>query len=247
MEKERIMGERQRLDKLLGNSGYGSRKEIRNLVKQRRVTVDGHVVNDPGIHVEPGVNRIRIDDIEAVYKKFIYIMMNKPGGVISATHDKRHETVIDLLPEEFSNFDVFPAGRLDIDTEGLVLLTNDGQLAHEILSPRKHIPKTYYVHVNGTVTDKDKKAFSEGIVLDDGYNCLPSELDIIKSSETSEVNLTIYEGKFHQVKRMFESLGKKVVYLKRISMGGLKLDPRLEPGQCREITDQELNALKNNC
>ncbi len=240
------MGERQRLDKLLGNSGYGSRKEIRNLIRQRRVTVDGDVISNPGIHVEPGVSKIRIDDIEAVYRKYIYIMMNKPGGVISATYDKRHETIIDLLPDEFRSFDVFPAGRLDIDTEGLVLLTNDGQLAHEILSPRKHIPKTYYVHVNGRVIDKDKEAFAEGIVLDDGYRCLPAELEIIESSEVSEVNLTIYEGKFHQVKRMFESLGKEVVYLKRISMGGLKLDPRLGPGKCREITDKELNALKKN-
>jgi len=155
------------------------------------------------------------------------------------------KTVVDILPDEFRHFDLFPAGRLDIDTEGLLLMTNDGQLAHELLSPKKHVPKKYYALIAGNVTEEDKRKFSEGVVLDDGYKTLPADMTILRSGERSEVELVICEGKFHQVKRMFEAVGKKVKYLRRIEMGGLKLDESLEPGECRELTEEELRLLKN--
>lgn len=238
------MSEKQRLDKVLSNSGYGSRKEIKLLVKQGRIKIDEIVANDSGMQVVPDINKISIDGKEMKYKKYIYIMMNKPKDVISATFDKRLKTVLDILPENFKKFDLFPAGRLDIDTEGLLLLTNDGQLAHEILSPKKHVPKTYFAEVSGIVKDEDIAEFEKGIVLEDGYKCLPAKLEILKSEEISDIRLTIHEGKFHQVKRMFEVRGKEVIYLKRIAMGGLILDTSLALGECREINDNEVESLQ---
>ena len=172
-------------------------------------------------------------------------MMNKPAGVISATFDKRHETVIDILPEEYKCFELFPVGRLDIDTEGLLLLTNDGQLAHELLSPKKHVPKRYFAFVEGEVTENDIKKFEEGLILEDGYKALPAELYILDKDANSSVDVVIYEGKFHQVKRMFEAVGKKVRFLKRVTMGNLVLDKELAPGECRELTHDELTNLIN--
>ncbi len=241
------MSNLQRLDKVLSNLEFGSRKEIRLLMKQERVKVNDTTVKDPGIQVDPETSIIKIDDREIMYKKYIYIMMNKPDGVISATFDKRHKTVVNLLPGEFKRFDVFPAGRLDIDTEGLILLTNDGQLAHEILSPKKHIPKTYFARVRGLVDSSDIEKFSGGITLDDGYRTFPAQLEVLNSSEVSEVKLTIYEGKFHQVKRMFQVVEKEVIYLKRISMGGLILDNSLALGECRELTKAEVREIKVKC
>jgi 16S rRNA pseudouridine516 synthase len=237
------VAEKQRLDKILGNSGYGSRKEIKALVKQGLIVVDGQTVNDSGMQVVPEKSDIRIDGKTIEYKKYIYIMMNKPAGVISATFDKRLKTVLDILPEKFRKFEVFPAGRLDIDTEGLLLLTNDGKLAHEILSPRKHIPKTYYAQVRGFVGKEDLDAFEKGIILEDGYKCLSAQLKMVESSEISQIELTIYEGKFHQVKRMFEAVGKEVIYLKRVSMNELKLDNSLVLGESRELSEEELQKL----
>lgn len=234
----------QRLDKLLGNSGYGSRKDIKTMVRQGRVIVDGIITLDSGMQVNPEVSTICINGEQVKYREFVYIMMNKPAGVISATFDKRHKTVVDLLPEEFGMFEVFPVGRLDLDTEGLVLLTNNGQLAHDILSPKKHIAKTYYARVKGRVGLEDVDRFRSGITLEDGYRCLPAELEIISQSEISEINLTIYEGKFHQVKRMFQAVGKEVIYLKRLAMGPLNLDKTLELGEFRELTDKELKTLE---
>jgi len=176
------------------------------------------------MQVNPKESVIEVAGEILKYREYIYIMMNKPQGVISATYDNRHRTVIDILPDEYKFFNLFPVGRLDIDTEGLLLLTNDGQLAHELLSPRKHVPKKYYALIDGIVTTKDVDVFREGVVLDDGYKTLPSELFILKSDPYSEVEIVIYEGKFHQVKRMFEAVGKKVKYLRRIGMGKLKLD-----------------------
>lgn len=180
------------------------------------------------------------------YKEYIYLMMNKPAGVISATEDVREKTVIDLLEMEDAVYEPFPVGRLDKDTVGLLLLTNDGGLAHQLLSPKKHVPKTYYALVDGTVTEEDKKAFSAGIMLDDGYVTKPAQLNILRCGEIrSEIELTITEGKFHQVKRMFEAVGKTVVYLKRLSMGPIKLDEDLAEGEYRELTDEEIDLLKN--
>ncbi|EOR23746.1 pseudouridine synthase [Niallia nealsonii AAU1] len=172
-------------------------------------------------------------------------MMNKPPGLISATEDTREETVIDILQIEDSVYNPFPVGRLDKDTEGLLLLTNDGKLAHQLLSPKKHVPKTYFAVIRGEVGEGDIAAFKKGVVLDDGYLTKPGDLVILKAGETSDIELTISEGKFHQVKRMFESVGKKVIYLKRISMGPLELDESLELGEYRELTEEEVELLKN--
>ncbi|WP_026478734.1 pseudouridine synthase [Alkaliphilus transvaalensis] len=232
-----------RLDKILSHMGYGSRKEITRLCKAGIITVDGKVVKSSSQHIDPVASIIKVGEEEVNYREFVYILMNKPAGVISATEDSRHQTVVDLLDVEYRSFDVFPVGRLDIDTEGFLLLTNDGQLAHRLLAPKKHVPKTYYAHVEGNVTEEDVIAFKGGVTLDDGYQTKPGELTILKSDAISEIELTIYEGKFHQVKRMFEAVGKKVIYLKRIAMGSLKLDEDLELGEYREMTPEELEEL----
>ncbi|MED4956592.1 pseudouridine synthase [Paenibacillus macerans] len=240
----------QRLDKILGNLGYGSRAEIKKLVKQGRVTRNGAVVKDSGAQCDPFGDVIELDGERIVYREFVYLMLHKPTGVISATEDLRQQTVLDLLPAEFRVFDPFPVGRLDKDTEGLLLLTNDGQLAHDLLSPRKHVPKTYEAIVDGQVGDPEAERFKQGVELDDGYITLPAELDVLERNTladgtlTSRIRLTISEGKFHQVKRMFEAVGSKVTYLKRISMGPLVLDEALPKGAFRELTEAELAALK---
>jgi 16S rRNA pseudouridine516 synthase len=237
------MSQIQRIDKILGHLGYGTRKEIKEMIKKGRVYIGQQKVKDAGIRISPEIDDIYIDGEKVVYIKNIYVMMNKPQGVISATEDSCHKTVIDILPSEFRLKNIFPVGRLDIDTEGLMILTNDGQLAHRILSPKKHIPKTYYAKIEGIVTEKDNESFRNGITLDDGYHCLPADLKILKSYEVSEILVKIYEGKFHQVKRMFEAVNKKVIYLKRMQMGELKLDETLKLGQSRELTKEELALL----
>lgn len=234
-----------RLDKMLSGIGYGTRKEIGIYAKRGRIIVNGVVITDASKHVNEKEDVVLFDKQEVLYREFIYIMLNKPQDYVSATTDKRDATVIDLLDEEYLCFEPFPIGRLDKDTEGLLIISNDGKLSHDLLSPKKHIPKTYYADINGIVTEEDVNEFKKGIILEDGYNCLPSELNIIKSDTISEIELTIYEGKFHQVKRMFEAVGKEVTYLKRISMGTLKLDESLELGEYRELTDEELNMLTN--
>lgn len=235
-----------RLDKLLSNLGYGTRKEIKQLVKKGIARVDGQVVKDSSMHVNPWESIIELDGEKVNYREYVYIMLNKPQDVVSATYDNKYKTVADLLPDEFSTFKPFPAGRLDIDTEGLLLMTNDGQLAHELLSPKKHVPKKYYALVEGEVNIDDVNKFKEGVVLDDGYMTMPAQLEIIRAGEHSEIELVIHEGKFHQVKRMFEAVGKKVKYLRRIEFGSLKLDENLKPGECRELTDDELKELKKD-
>lgn len=238
------MADKQRLDKVLANNGFGSRKEIKQYVKNGLVAVNDQIVKDSGMHVVPEKDEITVNGQKLDYREFIYLMMNKPDGVVSATWDHKFKTVVDLLPEEYRHFEVFPVGRLDRDTEGLLLLTNDGQLAHNLLSPKKHVPKTYYADIEGVVTESDLLAFKEGVTLDDGYKTMPASMVIIKSDAVSQIRLTIMEGKFHQVKRMFEAVGKKVKYLKRISMGSLKLDESLGIGDCRELSDEEIKALQ---
>lgn len=238
------MPKKQRIDKILSNLGYGSRSELKKLCKNGLVKVNGKVINNPGVQVDVENDEIFFDGEKVVYKEFIYLMLNKPDGYISATFDKRDPIVLDLIDKEDLIFEPFPVGRLDKDTEGLLVLTNDGQLAHRVLSPKKHVPKTYYAKVEGVVTEEDVKAFAEGVTLDDGYETMPAELEILKSDEISEIELTIHEGKFHQVKRMFESVGKKVVYLKRLSMGKLKLDEGLALGEYRELTEEEVKMIE---
>lgn len=232
-----------RIDKVLANLGYGSRKEVKKLLKDGSVTVNDEKIKDAKLHVDPEKDLIRINGETVEYREFIYLMMNKPPGVISATEDNRDETVIDLLEAEDLIFEPFPVGRLDKDTEGLLLITNDGQLAHRLLSPKKHVPKTYFAVIDQEVTEEDVTAFRKGVILDDGYATKPGELNILKSGERSDIELTITEGKFHQVKRMFEAVGKKVVYLQRLSMGPLRLDETLELGEYRELTEEELQSL----
>ncbi|WP_258358673.1 pseudouridine synthase [Moorella sulfitireducens] len=237
-------GQRQRLDKILARMGYGSRKEIKKLIKEKRVQVNGEPAEEPGLHVLPARDRIEVDGTTLEYRPYIYLMLNKPRGVLSATEDKSAEVVVDLLPSRYRALHPFPVGRLDKDTEGLLLLTNDGRLAHRLLSPKKHVPKTYYAVIRGRVTEEDVEAFRRGVILEDGYRTRPGDLKILRSGLQSEVELTIYEGKYHQVKRMFAAVGKEVTYLKRMSMGPLLLDGRLKPGEYRELTEAEVAALQ---
>ncbi|HHV75648.1 MAG TPA: rRNA pseudouridine synthase [Thermoanaerobacterium sp.] len=238
--------ERQRLDRVLAHMGLGTRKEIKRLLKEKRVRVNGEPAGDPGLYVLPGRDRLEVDGKPVEYRRYIYLMLNKPQGVLSATEDKLAKVVVDLLPPEYRAFHPFPVGRLDRDAEGLLLLTNDGKLAHRLLSPKKHVPRTYFAVVSGRVTEADAGAFRRGVTLNDGYLTMPGELKILHSGPESEVELTIYEGKYHQVKRMFEALGKKVTYLKRIAIGPLVLDETLKPGEYRELKEKEINALLDN-
>lgn len=234
-----------RIDKLLANVGHGSRKEVKKILKNGSVTVNGTVVKDPKYHVDPKHDAIFIYGEQVNYREFIYLMMNKPPGVISATEDFYEDTVVDLLQADDAIFNPFPVGRLDKDTEGLLLLTNDGQLAHQLLSPKKNVPKTYFAVIDQEVTEADVEQFAKGVILDDGYHTKPGVLRIIKSGIRSDIELTITEGKYHQVKRMFAAVGKRVIYLQRISMGPLQLDDQLELGEYRELTQDEIDALKN--
>ncbi|WP_210468525.1 pseudouridine synthase [Sporosarcina sp. 6E9] len=232
-----------RLDKLLSNMGFGSRKEVRQLQKNGAVRVNGETEKKPGVNIDTENDVVTVMGEPVVYRKYIYIMMNKPQDVLSATEDRHDRTVVDLLDAEFRHFKPFPVGRLDKDTEGFLLLSNDGKLAHNLLSPKKEIPKTYFAKVSGVVTEADIESFSAGVTLDDGYETKPGILKIISAGEISEIELTITEGKFHQVKRMFEAVGKKVVYLKRLSMGPLQLDETLPLGAYRELTEEEVERL----
>ena len=238
------MAKKLRVDKILSNLGYGSRAELKVYCKKGLVKVNDKVISNPGTQVDTDVDKIEFNNEVVKYREFVYIMMNKPDGYLSATFDKRDPIVLDLIDPSYLTFEPFPVGRLDKDTEGLLVLTNDGQLAHRVLSPKKHVPKTYYAKVEGIVTEEDVKAFEQGVTLDDGYETMPSQLKILQSGEISEIELTIHEGKFHQVKRMFESVGKKVVYLKRLSMGKLKLDETLNLGEYRELTDEEVKLIE---
>ena len=235
----------ERLDKVLSNLGYGTRKEIKQVAKKGLIKVNGEIVKDNGMQVDPEVDRISINGEEIFYRKYIYLMMNKPDGVVSATFDNRDETVIDLLEIEHQVFEPFPVGRLDKDTVGLLLLTNDGELNHRLISPKWKVDKVYYAKIDKKVTEADIKKFKNGITLDDGYICKEAKLEILESSDSgSKVMITIQEGKFHQVKRMFEAVDKSVVYLKRVEFGTLQLDEDLEEGEYRELTEEEVAILK---
>ena len=238
------MFQKERLDKILSNMGYGSRKVVKKYIKDGLVKVNESIILNNEYKVNPYEESIFFKGEEILYRKYIYLMMYKPHGIVSSTDDPMSETVIDLLDPEYLIYKPFPVGRLDKDTVGLMLISNDGKLAHELLSPRKGISKTYYAEVNGYVEEKYVEDFKNGIILDDGYKTLPSKLEILEADLFSKVLLTIKEGKYHQVKRMFESLSMKVVYLKRISMGSLILDSSLGLGDYRELTEEELKLLK---
>ncbi|MDQ0254970.1 16S rRNA pseudouridine516 synthase [Evansella vedderi] len=234
-----------RVDKLLANMGYGSRKEVKKLLKKGGLTVNGEVVKDGKVHVDPDNEQIEIFGEVVEYRPYIYLMMNKPRGVISATEDVSEPTVVDLLQTEDAIYEPFPVGRLDKDTTGLMFLTNDGKLAHQLTSPKKKVDKTYRVHIDAPLTTEDKEALEAGVILDDGYKTKPAVLTYTDGDLETRVRLTITEGKFHQVKRMFQACGRKVVELKRERIGTLHLDPELQPGEYRELTDEELESLRS--
>jgi 16S rRNA pseudouridine516 synthase len=235
-----------RIDKLLGNLGYGTRSQLKKEIKTGCVAVNAKTVKDSSVIVDTDIDHIIYYGETIKYIEYIYLMMNKPQGVISATEDHKNvKTVIDLIDDYNKNFEPFPVGRLDKDTEGLLILTNNGKLAHNMLSPRKHVEKTYFAYVEGMLTDKDIKAFEEGVTfLDDAYKTMPAKLEIIKSKDISECKVTIREGKFHQVKRMFEAIDKRVIYLKRLSMGPIFLDDNLELGEYRVLNDREMQLIE---
>lgn len=238
------MGRKMRIDKMLCHMGCASRRELKDLIRGGSVKVDGERARSGSDQVDVDTQIITFRNEQVIYKEYVYLMLNKPAGYLSATEDGRGETVIDLIGPDYNFFELFPVGRLDKDTEGLLVLTNDGKAAHDLLSPKKHVPKTYYADILGTVTPEDGQCFKEGVMLDD-YKTMPADLTILESgSETSKILLTIYEGKYHQVKRMFESVGKKVTYLKRMQMGHLKLDESLPLGHYRELTEAELELLR---
>ena len=228
-----------RLDKFLAGCGYGTRREVKALVKSGAVSVNGVTERDSGKNVSESDN-ITVGGNSAVYKEFVYIMLNKPQGYVSATEDRHYLVVTELIGEEYARFKPAPVGRLDIDTEGLLLLTNDGDLNHRLTSPSKHVDKTYFAVLDKPAEASDTDAFAAGMEFKD-FTARSSKLEICENR--NEVFVTISEGKYHQVKRMCERVGKKVTYLKRISMGGLKLDPKLAPGEYRELTPNELEML----
>lgn len=236
-----------RLDKLLTHTGFGTRKSIKPLLKSGQVLVNQTIQKDGKFQVNPEIDTVEVAGEQAYYQEYVYFMLNKPQGVISATEDSQHETVIDLLDERDCAMSPFPVGRLDKDTEGLLLLTNDGTLSHQLLSPKKHVDKCYVAEVRGEVTAEDIALFAQGVTLKDGYTCKPAQLSIKQIVEGhTHIEVIIQEGKYHQVKRMFEACGKQVLYLKRISMGKLELDETLALGEYRPLTAVELDALKNN-
>ena len=234
-----------RLDKYLADMGIGTRQEVKRYIRQGRVSIDGIPAKSPETKIEEKARKITFDGREVDYADYEYYMLNKPSGVVSATEDARCTTVVDLIRDK-KRKDLFPVGRLDKDTEGLLLITNDGQLSHRLLSPRKHVDKTYYAQVAGRVTKEDAEAFREGVNIGTEEKeewTRPGVLEILKSEEVSEIRLTIQEGKYHQVKRMFQAVGKEVLYLRRESMGCLKLDETLKPGEYRPLTKKELEDV----
>ena len=237
--------EKQRLDKIIASTGKWSRREVKALVRQGRVLVDGVFARSAEEKAVPETAEIKVDGEVLVYRRFTWIMLNKPAGYLSATEDGRGKTVLDLLPPELQKQGLFPVGRLDKDTEGLLLLTNEGGLAHDLLSPRRHVDKVYYTRVSGRLTEEDCTAFAAGMTLDDGLVCQSAGLEILSAGEESEAHVTLQEGKFHQVKRMLAQRGKPVLYLERIRMGNLPLDPSLSRGDFRFLVETEVEMLRN--
>lgn len=230
----------ERIDKILAAALKLSRTDVKKLMKKQRVTVGGERVTDPNVKVDTCTDEIAINGKPIVYQKHIYIMLNKPKGVVSASTDRDAKTVVDLVPENLKRSGLFPAGRLDADTTGFVLITDDGDFAHRILSPKNHVEKTYIALLENEISDGDIEKFKSGVELKDGTLCLESKLERIGERT---VKVVIHEGKYHQVKRMFAALGNHVIELRRVQMGKLKLDESLKEGECREITDAELEMI----
>ena len=237
-----------RLDKFLSEMSGWTRSEVKKIVRTGSVTVDGNEVKKPETKIDEKLSIVSVDGRQIKYNKYEYYMLNKPKGFVSATTDREHKTVVDIISSSKKK-DLFPVGRLDIDTEGLLLITNDGELAHRLLSPKNHVEKTYYVEVSGILDDVDVDAVEEGLDIGEEKKTIPAKMEILKTDIQNNISscyLTIHEGKFHQVKRMMKNLGKTVTYLKRVSMGSLILDSKLKNGNYRKLTEQEIIELKNN-
>lgn len=237
----------ERLDKIICSQTMQSRRETDGFIRRGRVTVDGAVCKDPSRKLDPDAAVICIDGKKLEFSKFVYYMLNKPAGILCVSRDPKAETVVDLLRPEDRRRDIFPAGRLDRDTHGLVLLTNDGDLAHRILSPKNHVMKRYHAILDGPVGEKEITAFKEGVTLADGTKCLPAALTVLQAGEHPLVEITICEGKFHQIKRMFGTVERGVDWLKRVSMGGLILDETLEECEYRSLDKLEISLLFKGC
>ena len=231
----------ERIDKLLSSTGRWSRREVKQLVKEGRVLADGLPVNAADQKIDPETAALQVDGEVLTIRKYTYVMMNKPAGVLSATEDARQETVLDLLPPDLRKQNLFPVGRLDKDSQGLLLLTNDGGLAHRLLSPKKHVDKVYYIRTEAPLSPEDQAAFAEGVILADGTACLPAKLELL--GDGREALVTLHEGKFHQIKRMIASRGTAVCQLKRLSMGTLVLDQNLKEGEFRLLTGEEVSKI----
>lgn len=235
----------ERLDKILASQGICSRKEAKSLAANQRIKINGTVVRRSDIKTDPDNDIIEVDGVAVTYRRYVYIMMNKPKGVLSASSDKNARTVIDLLPEHFKRRDLFPAGRLDKDTTGLLIITDDGDFAHRMLSPKKHVYKLYNAVLDGELSDKQIKILENGIDLPDGTRFKPARVSIPDEKDRTSINIEICEGKYHQVKRMFEFVGLTVTELCRLRMGGLELDKKLTYGECRYLEDFELKHIFN--
>lgn len=237
-----------RIDKLLAHSGYGTRKDVRELLKKKCVTVDNKIITKSNVHVQPDEQLIKVHGEQIHYQKYIYIMLHKPKKYLSATTDKHEKTVLDLVPGPYKHYELSPVGRLDKDTEGFILLTNDGELNHRLTSPNYEVFKTYFAKIDGEVTDEHVNQFEEGVILDDGYKTKKAYMEIVESNPVSEIKLSIAEGKFHQVKRMFRAIGMEVTYLKRLRIGELQLDETLQVGEMRLLNEEEMayiHTIKN--
>lgn len=239
-----------RLDKYLADMGIGTRSEVKQYIRRKQVLVNGVLSEGPQQKIEPGNDQIVFQGREIAYLEYEYFMFHKPGGCVSAVTDQRYKTVMDYIVEK-NRKDLFPVGRLDLDTEGLLLITNDGALSHDLLAPGRHIPKTYFARVSGKVTEEDVRLFADGIDIGEKKITQPAKLQILSTESIdgeeyclSEIELTITEGKYHQVKRMFEAVGKEVVYLRRESMGTLMLDNNLKAGEYRPLTKEELEGVR---
>lgn len=234
----------QRLDKLIASQGRFSRREVQELIKSGAVKVNGITVRDRGAKSDDEKDIICVNGEQLDFQRFVYIMLNKPKGVVSATNDKNEKTVIDLVPKEFKGRNLFPAGRLDITTTGFVLVTDDGDFAHRILSPKNHIEKTYEARLAESVTEGQLEAVRNGIGLKDGTKCLPAKVTVLADGEKPVVEIKICEGKYHQIKRMFAAAGNGVIELKRTQMGKLTLDPSLKEGECRLLDAHEVQKIE---
>lgn len=231
-----------RLDKYLADMGIGTRSNVKSEIKKGKITVNGAVCKDANVKIDSDNDEICFDGKQIVYEQYEYFMLNKPAGIISAATDNKEKTVVDLITDKKKK-DLFPIGRLDKDTEGLILISNDGELSHNLLSPKKHVDKTYYVELDKVLSDENANKVCQGVFIEKDVKTLPAQIERISNDK---VYLTIHEGKFHQVKKMFHAVGCEVTYLKRMSMGSLKLDESLKPGEYRALTSDEIKALKEN-